>query len=55
MPPDNAEEFIRVLGCVLGDCKLCAWISEWARADVAEYAWERRVERIIKGLVVGTV
>lgn len=52
-PPDNAEEFIRVLGLVLGDPELCTRISERARLDAAEYTWEKRVEKIIDGVGIG--
>ena len=50
VPLDDAEEFLRVLVLVLGDPGLCARVSEQARADAAEYTWERRVERIIEGV-----
>ena len=51
-PPDNGGEFIRALGLVLGDPKLCARISEGACTDAAEYTWEKRVEKIIEGVGV---
>ena len=47
-PPDDEEEFVRALGCVLGDSELCARISERARSDAAGYTWEKRVKRIIE-------
>ena len=46
-PPDDAEEFLRALGFVLGDSELCARISQRARSDAAEYTWEKRVSKII--------
>ena len=52
-PPDDAEEFLRALGLVLGDLGLCAQISEGARSDAAECTWEKRVGKIIGGVGVG--
>ena len=52
--PDDAEEFIQALGLVLGDSELRARISEGARSDAAEYTWEKRVEKIIDGVGLGT-
>ena len=52
-PPDDEEEFIRVLGLVLADSELRARVSEGARLDAAEYTWEKRVEKIIDGVGVG--
>ena len=52
--PDDEEEFIQVLGCVLGDPELCARISEGARSDATEYTWEKRVEKIIDGVEIGS-
>ena len=51
-PPDDEEEFVRVLGLVLADSELRARISEGARSDAAEYTWEKRVEKIIDKLSV---
>ena len=51
-PPDDAEEFIRALGFVIGDPEFCARISEGARSDAAECTWEKRVEEIIDGVGV---
>ena len=54
-PPDDAEEFLRGLRLVLGDPGLCARISERARSDAADYTWEKRVEKIIRGVGVSVV
>ena len=51
-PPNDEEEFLRVLRLVLGDPGLCARISRRARSDAAEYTWEKRVEKIISGIRV---
>lgn len=50
VPPDDEEEFLRALGLVLSDQRLCARISRRARSDAAGYTWEKRVERIIDGI-----
>ena len=49
-PPDDEEEFIRVLQFVLRDSELCARISERACSDATEYTWEKRVSKIIGGV-----
>ena len=49
-PPDDEEEFFRVLQLVLKDSRLCEQISQRARSDVAEYTWEKKVQKIIHGL-----
>ncbi len=51
-PPDDSGEFIRVLGLVLADSKLCTRVSERARSDAVGYTWEKRVEKIIDGVGV---
>ena len=51
-PPDDEEEFIRVLQLVLRDSELCARISQRARSDAIEYTWEKRVSKIIDGVGV---
>ena len=54
-PPDDAEEFLRGLRLVLGDPELCARLADRARSDAADYTWEKRVEKIIKGVGVSVV
>ena len=54
-PTDNGGEFIQALDLVLTDSELCARISERARSDAAEYTWEKRVKKIIKGTSVRDV
>ena len=53
-PPDDAEEFIRALGLVLKDSDLCLRISEGARSDAVKYTWEKRIEKIINGVVISS-
>lgn len=49
-PPDDEEEFFRMLCLVLEDLPLCERISQGARSDAAEYTWEKRVRKIIDGM-----
>ena len=55
VPPDDGEEFIRVLGFVLGNSPLglCARISKRVHSDAVGYTWEKRVEKIIDGVEIG--
>lgn len=54
-PPDDEEEFFRLLRLVLEDPLLYEQISQRARLDVAEYTWEKRVRKIIDGMGISTL
>ncbi len=53
-PPDDEEEFFRMLRLVLEDPLLREQISQRARLDAAEYTWEKRVRKIIDGMGIAT-
>ena len=53
-PPEDEEEFLRALELVLADSGLCSRISEGARLDATGYTWEKRVEKIIDGVEIGS-